>query len=238
MECSPSQRSTSGLSTSPSLPPPASLLAENAKPHLHPMMHSSPGISVLHSPLLTQQGKSPSWRIGGHWSRVSTPSSGALRLRTCSHPLQVLEYGLLLRSHSRGCPWGSWSLSCCPNKFLCSRVVPDGVVTQHNMLLQYHFFQCLSSDFFFERLFVLRLCRLPCYHGQVTITLRPQTNCGTTQDLHQLWQICILFRTSDASVYHNTSEYSETLSTLPHNCDSADCRIWNVLLLSIFDWAM
>jgi len=87
----PSLRSTSGLSTSPSLPPPASLLAENAKPHLHPMMHSSPGISVLHSPLLTQQGKSPSWRIGGHWSRASTPSSGAVRLRTCSHPLQVFE---------------------------------------------------------------------------------------------------------------------------------------------------
>ena len=40
----PSLRSTSGLSTSPSLPSPASLLAETAKPHLHPMMHSSPGI--------------------------------------------------------------------------------------------------------------------------------------------------------------------------------------------------
>ncbi|KAG2655564.1 hypothetical protein PVAP13_1KG014700 [Panicum virgatum] len=47
--------------------------------------------SILHSPLLTQQGKSPSWRIGGHWSRASTPSSGAVRLRTCSHPLQVFE---------------------------------------------------------------------------------------------------------------------------------------------------
>jgi hypothetical protein len=54
---SPSLRSTSGLSAaspSPSRPSPPSFLAESARPHLH-LMHSSPGISVLHSLLLTQQ---------------------------------------------------------------------------------------------------------------------------------------------------------------------------------------
>ena len=179
----PSLRSTSGLSTSPSLPPPASLLAENAKPHLHPMMHSSPGIPQSFTLRCSRSKASPHHgglaAIGAEQRRPSLkhmhPSIAGVRAPASSCDLMQEN----VREEVDPCP-------VVPTNFSALAWYLTEF-TQHNMLLQYQFFQCLFSEKIFRKIVcpqIMQVTLLPWasnnfitstnklrYHSRFTSTL-------------------------------------------------------------------